>query len=31
LLQNIDGVLRSILNALQLPHPDPLPRGEGKE
>ena len=30
-LQNIEGVLRSILNALQLPLPDPLPRGEGKE
>jgi very-short-patch-repair endonuclease len=30
-LQNLDGVLRTIVDALEAPHPHPLPRGEGEE
>ena len=28
-LQNLDGVLKKIVDALERPHPDPLPLGEG--
>jgi very-short-patch-repair endonuclease len=30
-LQNLDAVLKTIVDALEAPHPDPLPRGEGGE
>jgi very-short-patch-repair endonuclease len=30
-LQNLDAVLKTILGALEAPHPDPLPPGEGGE